>query len=109
MPWNVRNAMSLKEFVSPARQPDANIRELCRRILVRDLWLRFLYPVFQLGQHRLTTRLAGQLAIFITAVLKLALDTVELVDQIQCDVCPLAIRHGKLKSVALPLLYQWIR
>jgi len=59
-----------------------------QRILGRELWLRFLYPVFQLGQHRLATRLAGQLAIFIAAVLKVALDTIKLVDQIQCDVCP---------------------
>lgn len=35
MPWNVRNAMSLKEeFVSLARQPDANIRALCRHFSI---------------------------------------------------------------------------
>lgn len=58
-----------------------------QRILARDLWLRFLYPPFGLGQHRLTVRLAGQRAIFIAAFLKVALDAIELVDQIQCDVC----------------------
>lgn len=45
MPWNVRNAMNLKEeFVSLARQPEANIRELCRRFNISAQtgykWLR---------------------------------------------------------------------
>lgn len=45
MPWNVRNAMSLKEeFVSLARQPDANIRALCRHFSISPQtgykWLR---------------------------------------------------------------------
>ncbi len=35
MPWNARDAMSLREeFVSLAHQPDANIRELCRRFSI---------------------------------------------------------------------------
>ncbi|MDN4149483.1 helix-turn-helix domain-containing protein, partial [Pseudomonas tohonis] len=32
MPWNTRDAMSLKEeFIALALQPDSNRRELCRR------------------------------------------------------------------------------
>ena len=31
MPWNTRDAMSLREeFISLARQPSANVRSLCR-------------------------------------------------------------------------------
>ncbi|MGE6821308.1 transposase [Pseudomonas soli] len=61
MPWNVRNAMSLKEeFVSLARQPDANIRELCRRFSISPQsgykWLRrfcsgLMKPDTHLGEN----------------------------------------------------------
>ena len=35
MPWSPRDVMSLRqEFVLLARQPDANVRELCRRFAI---------------------------------------------------------------------------
>lgn len=60
---------------------------LAQGILRRDLRLRFLYPAFQLSQQWQAALHAGSFTIFIAAVLKVALDAIQLVDQIQGDVC----------------------
>lgn len=59
---------------------------LAQGILRRDLRLRFLYPVFQLSQQWQAALHAGNLTIFVVTVLQVALDAIELIDQVQCDV-----------------------
>ncbi len=55
-------------------------------ILRRHLRLRFLYPAFQLSQQWHAAPHAGSLTIFIAVALQVALDAIELVDQVQRDV-----------------------
>ncbi|MNJ54838.1 hypothetical protein D3C77_502970 [compost metagenome] len=62
--------------------------DLAQGILRRDLRLRFLYPVFQLSQQWQAALRAGSLTIFVVTVLQVALDNIELIDQVQRDVCP---------------------
>ncbi|MNN82824.1 hypothetical protein D3C81_1997990 [compost metagenome] len=44
--------------------------------------------MFQLSQQWQAALRAGSLTIFVVTVLQVALDNIELIDQIQCDVCP---------------------
>lgn len=63
-------------------------------ILRCDLRLRFLDPAFQLSQQWQTAFHAGSLTNFIAALLQVALDAIELVDQVQRDVSASGLALG---------------
>ena len=65
-----------------------------QRVLAGDLGLCLLHPDLQLSQHRQAMLQAAQFAVIIVRVLQITLDSVELVDQVQRDICPAGLALG---------------
>lgn len=65
-----------------------------QRVLAGDVGLCLLHPDLQLSQHRQAMLQAAQFAVIIVRVLQITLDAIELVDQVQRDICPAGLALG---------------
>lgn len=77
---------SLDVAFKPAPVAGQVVHRFAQNALRGDLGLGFLQPVFQLRQYRLAVLLATDKALVIVAVLEIAFDAVQFVDQVQCHV-----------------------